>query len=210
MNTQVNRGVAWAGAAQAIIAVTDLVSYALVIAFWVTPPDLGIAAAAMTFYVLLDTAADFGVTSALIQKDDHTPERVSTVFWFNVLVSSGLFVLLLGIGPLYGYLLREPVVGWLLVAYGGKLVFQNVYAIPFALLRKELRFGDIAKARIAAHTAESIARIVFAGLGLTVAREIAGLQRFELTVESDEGHGSVFTLVVPAGGPPAADADETR
>lgn len=37
-----------------------------------------------------------------------------------------------------------------------------------------------------------------AGLGLTVAREIAGLQRFELTVESDEGHGSVFTLVVPA------------
>jgi O-antigen/teichoic acid export membrane protein len=93
---------------------------------------------------------------------------VSTVFWFNVLVSSALFLLLLVIGPLYGYLLREPVVGWLLVAYGGKLVFQNVYAIPFALLRKELRFGDIAKARIAAHTAESIARIVFAALGLTV------------------------------------------
>lgn len=168
MTTQVNRGVAWAGAAQAIIAVGDLVSYLVVIAFWVGAGDLGIAAAAMTFYVLLDTAADFGVTSALIQRDDHTPERVSTVFWFNMLVSGGLFVVLLVIGPLYGYSLGEPVVGWLLVAYGGKLVFQNVYAIPFALLRKELRFGDIAKARIVAHTSESVARIVFAALGLTV------------------------------------------
>jgi O-antigen/teichoic acid export membrane protein len=167
-SAQVNRGVAWAGAAQAVIAVGDLVSYLVVIAFWVGTADLGVAAAAMTFYVLLDTAADFGVTSALIQRDDHTPERVSTVFWFNMIVSGGLFVLLLLVGPLYAYVLDKPVVGWLLVAYGGKLVFQNVYAIPFALLRKELRFGEIAKARIVAHTAESVSRIVFAALGLTV------------------------------------------
>src|SRR4029078_9138927 len=120
------------------------------------------------FYTLLDTAADFGVTSALIQRDDHTPERVSTGFWFNLLVSSGLFVLLLVLGPLYGYVQRNRVLGWLLVAYGGKLVFQNVYAIPFALLRKEMRFGDIAKARMAAHLAESAGRIAFAALGATV------------------------------------------
>lgn len=168
MSTQVNRGVAWAGAAQAIIAVADLISYLVVISFWVDKGALGIAAAAMTFYVLLDTAADFGVTSALIQRDDHTPERVSTVFWFNLIVSGAMFAGLLLIGPLYGYAIGEPVVGWLLIAYGGKLVFQNVYAIPFALLRKELRFGEIAKARIAAHLTESIARIVFAGLGLTI------------------------------------------
>jgi O-antigen/teichoic acid export membrane protein len=60
------------------------------------------------------------------------------------------------------------VLGWLLIAYGGKLVFQNVYAIPFALLRKELRFGDIAKARMIAHLAESVARVGFAALGATV------------------------------------------
>src|SRR5690349_1359951 len=122
----------------------------------------------MALWALLDTAADFGVTSALIQRDDHTPERVSTVFWFNVIVSSGLFVLLLGIGPIYGYILKTPVVGWLLIAYGVKLLLQNVYAIPFALLRKELRFDDIAKARIIAHTLESIGRVVFAALGATV------------------------------------------
>ncbi|MGN6106843.1 MAG: oligosaccharide flippase family protein [Kofleriaceae bacterium] len=168
LNTKVNRGVAWAAAAQAVIAITDLASQVLVLAFWVGSGDYGLAAPAIAFYVLLDTAADFGVTSALIQRDDHTPEAVSTLFWFNLLVSSGLFLLLLVVGPLYGYLQGSAVIGWLLVAYGGKLVFQNVYAIPFALLRKELRFGEISKARMIAHIAESIARVVFAVLGATV------------------------------------------
>jgi O-antigen/teichoic acid export membrane protein len=167
-STQVNRGVAWAAAAQAVIAITDLISQLIVLAFWVGADDFGVASGAVAFYTLLDTAADFGVTSALIQRDDHTPERVSTVFWFNLLISSGLFVLLVGLGPLYAYVQGHAVLGWLLIAYGGKLMFQNVYAIPFALLRKELRFGDIAKARIVAHLAESVGRIVFAALGATI------------------------------------------
>ncbi|HEX7838582.1 MAG TPA: oligosaccharide flippase family protein [Kofleriaceae bacterium] len=168
LSTKINRGVAWAAVAQAVIAIADLVSQVVVVALFVSSDDLGLAAGATAFYVLLDTAADFGVTAALIQRDDHTPEAVSTVFWFNVLVSTGLFVLLLVLGPLYGRFQGKPVVGWLLVAYGGKLVFQNVYAIPFAMLRRELRYAEIAKARTAAHLFESVARIVFAALGYTV------------------------------------------
>jgi two-component system, OmpR family, sensor histidine kinase BaeS len=37
-----------------------------------------------------------------------------------------------------------------------------------------------------------------AGLGLAIAREIADLHGFDLAVQSEEGHGSVFTLAVPA------------
>jgi O-antigen/teichoic acid export membrane protein len=168
LGTQVNRGVAWTAAAQAVIAVADMISQVVVLAFLISSDDLGVATAAIAFYTMLDYAADFGVTSAIIQRDDHTPERISTVFWFNMMVSSGLFLLLLVLGPLYGWIQNNSTIGWLLVAYGGKLVFQNVYAIPFALLRKELRFADIAKARIAAHLLESIGRVVFALLGATV------------------------------------------
>lgn len=168
LGAQVNRGVAWAAVAQAVIAVSDAVSQVVVIALLITTEDLGVAQAAMAYYVLLDYAADFGVTSAIIQRDDLTEDRISTVFWFNLMVSGGLFGLLWIVGPVYGWVLGNATIGWLLVAYGGKLVFQNVYAIPFALLRKELRFGDIAKARMAAHLLESIARIVFAAMGITV------------------------------------------
>jgi O-antigen/teichoic acid export membrane protein len=164
LQTKVARGVAWAAGAQAIIALADLVSQMVVIAL-ISREDLGLAGAAIPFYTMLDTAADLGVTSSLIQRDDHTPERVSTVFWFNMLVSTALFLLLLVIGPLYGYLQGHAIIGWLLVAYGGKLIYQNVYSIPFALLRKELRFADIAVARTLAHICESLARVVFAVIG---------------------------------------------
>jgi len=35
LSTKINRGVAWAGAAQAIIAIADLVSQVVVVALWV-------------------------------------------------------------------------------------------------------------------------------------------------------------------------------
>jgi O-antigen/teichoic acid export membrane protein len=165
LGNRVAQGVAWAGGAQAIIAVADLVSFLLVTVYWVSTKDLGIVGAVIPFYTALDYIADLGVSSALIQHDDHTPERISTVFWFNLLISGGLFVLLLGLGPLYAWIQDTPVLAWLLIAYGAKLLIQNLYAIPFALLRKELRFADVAKARIAAHLTESISRVVFAYLG---------------------------------------------
>ena len=104
LSTRVARGVAWAAGAQAIIAIADLVSIMIVMAYLVPITDFGIASLAFPFYTMLDSAADLGVTASLIQRDDHTPERVSTVFWFNMLISGAMFVVLLVIGPLYGRL----------------------------------------------------------------------------------------------------------
>ena len=168
LNAKVNRGVAWAAGAQAIIAIADLVSQVLVAALFLSSTDFGVAFASIPFYTALDYIADLGISSAIIQHDDHTPERVSTMFWMNMLVTGGMFLLLLGIGPLYGYIQGNMVVGWLLVAYGGKLLLQNVYAIPFAFLKKEMRYFDISVARVIAHLSESVARIVFAAMGYTI------------------------------------------
>ena len=168
LSRKINVGVAWTAASQAIVAVSDLVSQLVVVAVWLTNKQYGITMMAVPLYSILDCAADLGVTSALIQRDDHTPERVSTVFWFNVLLSGALFGLLLVAGPLYGRLQGYDVVGWLLVAYGGKLLAQNLYAIPYALLRKELRFDEIAKIRTVAYLTESVTRVVFAACGVRV------------------------------------------
>jgi O-antigen/teichoic acid export membrane protein len=168
LQKHINKGVAWTAASQAIVAVSDLLSQVIVVAIWLSNRDYGVAMMAVPLYSILDCASDMGVTSALIQRDDHTPEGVSTIFWFNVLISVALFLLLLVGGPLYGALQGEPVVGWLLIAYGGKLLVQNVYAIPYALLRKNLQFEEVAKIRTVSYLAESVSRVVFAALGLHV------------------------------------------
>ena len=49
LGTQVNRGVAWAAVAQAVIAISDGVSQMIVMALLINATDLGIAAAAMAY-----------------------------------------------------------------------------------------------------------------------------------------------------------------
>jgi O-antigen/teichoic acid export membrane protein len=168
ISTKINRGVAWSAASQTIVAISDLLSQLLCVALWLSTEEYGIAMMAFPLYSILDAASDFGVTSALIQRDDNTPERVSTVFWFNLLLSAGLFLLLLVLAPMYGRLEGYDVVGWLLIAYGGKLFATNLYAIPYALLRKELQFAEVAKIRTVAYLTESVTRVVFAATGITV------------------------------------------
>ncbi|MBA3540893.1 MAG: oligosaccharide flippase family protein, partial [Deltaproteobacteria bacterium] len=168
LDTKINRGVAWTAASQAIVAVADLVSQLIVVSWFLSYKQFGIAMMAIPLYSILDTLSDFGVTSALIQRDDHTPERISTVFWFNVMLSSGLFLLLLVLGPLYGHMMGYDIVGSLLIAYGAKLLLQNFYAIPYALMRKDLQFAPIAKIRTFAYLGESVSRIVFAYFGITI------------------------------------------
>ncbi|MBK9072284.1 MAG: oligosaccharide flippase family protein [Myxococcales bacterium] len=168
LRKKINRGVAWTGAAQAIIGIADFISILVTLALFVSAEHWGIAMSAMLFYPVLDALADSGVASAVIQRDDHTPEKLSTVFWFNVMVSLGLFGVTLVGGPLYARAFGEPVLAGLIIAYGGKLVLQNAYQMPIALLRKEMRFNDVARMRIVAHLAESISRPIFAAFGATI------------------------------------------
>ena len=167
LDTQINRGVAWSAASQSIVAVADLLSQ-LICVRWMGEARYGIVMMAVPLYSILDAISDLGGTSALIAHDDHTPERISSLFWFNVLLSAGLFVLPLVAGPLYGLFQGHTVVGLLLVAYGGKLLIQNLYAIPLAVLRKDLQFEEVAKIRTVAYLVESITRVIFVACGITI------------------------------------------
>ena len=99
LDTQINRGVAWTAASQAIDRRRRSGVALLVVALFDDREALRHGdPLAVAVYTMLDNAADLGVTSSLIQRDDHTPERVSTVFWFNMLVSGALLGVLLLLG----------------------------------------------------------------------------------------------------------------
>ena len=51
---------------------------------------------------------------------------------------------------------------------GGKLIFQNVYFMPSALMKRELRFRELSIIRIVANLVEFAAKVGFAAAGFGI------------------------------------------
>lgn len=159
------RGLKWHGAAGSLVGVLDFAGVVIVLALWVTPEQYGAVALAMMFFPVLDVAGDLGLSAAVIQRDDHSPERIATVFWMCLGTSLALCGLLALFAPRWAALHGQPAIGAMLLAWGGKLVFQNCYLIPQALLRRDLRFRELATVRIVANLVELAAKLGLAALG---------------------------------------------
>jgi O-antigen/teichoic acid export membrane protein len=169
MKARVNRGLAWTGIGSSLVGVLDLLAYFILVSFWIAPTQLGIAVLAVSLFPLLDLVTDLGLTAAVIQREDHTDERISTIFWLNLFMSLVLaLVISLALGPILSALHEQPVLTWMMAAYGGKLMWQNVYFIPHALMRRQLRFKELTILRIVANVAEFAAKIGTAAAGFGV------------------------------------------
>jgi O-antigen/teichoic acid export membrane protein len=171
---RVNRAVAWVGLASAIVAGFDAITLALLMWQWVSQTDLGIATYAVTVFYFLDLATEAGLSSVLIQRETLDDDTASSVFWLNVIVSGVVFLLLLGVAPAIAYLQDEPIVTWMLLAYGTKLFYQNVYFVPNALLRREMRFRELSIVRTVANAGDSITKLAFAAAGEPIWCFVAG------------------------------------
>jgi teichuronic acid exporter len=169
IRAKVNRGIAWIGTASTAVAVLDIVAWVLILKFWISPTELGIAQLAIAIFPVLDLATDAGITAAVIQRDDHTEERISTIFYLNALLSVVVAAIVaLGLGPLLSWVYAQPVLVGLLAAYAAKLLWQNVYLIPSALMHRELRFRELSIVRMFANMAEFGGKVGFAAAGFGV------------------------------------------
>jgi teichuronic acid exporter len=169
ISTTVSRGLAWIGLASSLVWVLDVVATAIVLKFWMPPELLGLAVPAITLFPILDLASELGLGAAIVQRDDHTEERIHTVFWVNLAASVAMALVLVGgVRPILSWIHGNPVVGWLVASYGFKLLWQNVYVVPQSLMRKELQFKETSIARVASNLAEFVAKVGSAAAGLGV------------------------------------------
>src|SRR5881394_2647388 len=136
MDTHVNRGLAWIGIASSLVGVLDLLAILIILNTWISAEDYGIATKCVWIFPILDQATDLGLSAAVIQRDDHSPSKISTVFWINLGTALLLFLVILVLAPIvatrfYGH----AIIGWMLIAYGTKLLWQNAYFIPLAMMK---------------------------------------------------------------------------
>lgn len=163
---RVNRGLAWVGAASAVTGVLNVAVIGVILALFVTPAEYGTAALALAAFPILDLATDMGLSAALIHSGDHSPARLSTIFWLNVaMVAVLIAVVLFALAPGLAALYEAPIVGEMLRLYCVKLLLQNIYYVPNAIMNRELRFPELSQIRVVANLVENLSLVALAAGG---------------------------------------------
>lgn len=174
IHARASRAVAWVGMASAVVAAVDAVALVILLKFWVTTAELGIATLAVTLFYFLDLVTEQGLGAVLIQQDKLDDDTASTIFWLNALIAAGAFLVLLVVAPMIGQFQGHAVVGTMLIVYGTKLFYQNVYFVPMAILRRELRFKELSIIRAIANFGDLAGRLGFAAAGEPIWCFVAG------------------------------------
>jgi len=125
-----------------ILAITLLST--VTIARLVPPSEFGLASLAQVVVVFAQVFRDFGVTNAILRKGNIRPEEISMIFWFNVVATFALSLLLLAASPLAAAFFGEPVVAAALSVSVVGFFVGGVALQHRALLLRDLRFGQIA------------------------------------------------------------------
>jgi O-antigen/teichoic acid export membrane protein len=163
LDRRVDRGAAWIGIASLSSGIFDLLSTLLAIWLWVSPADFGAATLAIAVFPVLDRLGGLGLGAAVIAHDDERAR--DTAFWVGLAASTALLAVLVAVRPVLGGFFPHAVVADLLCAYAAKLVFQNLYVVPEAQIRRAMRYRELSMIRIAAMLADNGVKLGAAYLG---------------------------------------------
>lgn len=129
----------------------------LVMARLLTPDDYGAIGILMIFIALSMIFIDAGFGNALIQKDKPTEEDYSTIFYFNLIISGVIFLILFLTAPVIAIFYNMDLLCDLLRVLSLVLIINALSLIQDCRLRKDMNFKVL-----------SIATVVSATIGAAV------------------------------------------
>lgn len=133
------QGVKWSAVGQfSNTIVTFLLG--IVLARLLSPSDYGIVGMTYVFIAIAGVFADGGFGSALIRKKDLTALDSSTVFYFNIVASIIVYLILFVSSPAIAGFLRTPILQDIIRVSGLNMVFASLGSIHFSLMTKKVNF----------------------------------------------------------------------
>lgn len=158
------RGAAITGASQVLRLIMQTGS-TMVLARILTPRDFGLVGmvAAVTGFVGL--FKDLGLSSATVQRTELTHAQVSTLFWINLGVSAALMALLAAVAPLVSVAYGEPQLTWITLWLSPTLILGGLTAQHHAILRRQMRYRELAVADVVALVASIVVAVMAALAG---------------------------------------------
>ena len=138
----------------------------VVLARLLAPEVYGLVAmvTAVTGFVAL--FRDLGLSMATVQRPRITHAQVSTLFWLNLGLGTGVAVLTALLAPVLAWFYREPRLLWITVALAGTFVISGAAVQHVALLKRQMNFMALAVADVGSLAVGSAVGIVAALAGM--------------------------------------------
>lgn len=157
-------GIFWSYLRQAIAWGLQIPT-AIILARLLSPTDFGIAAASSFFVMLSARLTRAGLNTALIRIKTMRPEHASTVFVFNIIMSATICLLLVASAAQIGAYFRSTAIEQAVRLASASFVISAFATVPMALLRRDMRFREVATVQSVALTTESVLAVILAFLG---------------------------------------------
>ena len=163
---------ALAGAAR-IAGATWLVRLLSVVTFvfvgrQLTPSAFGLVALANAFVLLLGIVTESGFATYLVRSPSLDRRVFSTAFWTAAAVAVVLAGGLVAAAPLLATAFSEPALADVLRVLAAVVLINGLASAPAALLRRELRFAQLATRSIVSSVVASVVAIALAAVGAGV------------------------------------------
>jgi O-antigen/teichoic acid export membrane protein len=138
---------------------------AVVLARLLTPADFGLVAMVTAVTGVIGYLKDMGLTMATVQRARVTHAQASTLFWVNLVLSTGLCGAGVAMGPLIAAFYGEPSLMPITWALSLTFFFGGVPGQHMALLRRRMRFTTLASIEVAGLAAGVAVAITAALMG---------------------------------------------
>lgn len=137
----------------------------MVLARLLTPSDYGLIGMVAVIVTFVQMLKDSGLSMATVQKEEITPELLSTLFWTNVLLSGFLGLCVLAGSPLVAWLYGKPQLTGITAVLSISFILSGLSIQHQALLARNMRFKALAAIQIGSQIATMLVTITLAYFG---------------------------------------------
>ncbi len=140
----------------------------MILARLLSPDDYGLLGMVMIFAALSFVLVESGFGQALIRKVDATETDYNTIFYFNIVVSVSLYILLYFLAPFIALFFNQPQLVSISRVIFIAILFNAFYLVPFSKLGKIMDFKSLAKINLSSTIGSGLIGVVMAFLGFGV------------------------------------------
>ena len=138
----------------------------LVLARLLAPADFGLMAMVMAAVGIADVFRDLGLSAATVQRAEITHQQINTLFWVNVLFGFLMMLAVMAVAPMLGRFYSDPRIQNITYALACSFLLAGLGTQHMALLRRGLRFKELAYINLTSMVFGNLAAVVLAALGM--------------------------------------------